>query len=544
MRLVSSAGGAIAFEVTVPGAGMVPAPGGTVRLVIDGYGTFSPPGAVELPGRTFRVAIPPSGEPRVSWAVLEEERLGPLNLFRVPGERLIGGEDGIPITEQYYPPDPWASGGGLPLVEALAASFMGRQRILPIRINPLIIDAGGARLVRKLSVTVSFGTAGARSGTDVIGEAPLAGAWKRLYDDLLVNPVDVPRFRKPLDRAPAFAATTEAGKRLKIRIPETGIYLIRADSLIAAGLSAGLSTGELALKKYYYDETRPDLARTVDVPVLFVEGEGTAPGVFDGSDLLYFYALGLKDDAEALDTNALYAGDNVLWLEEEVAGSSMSPMPPSPPALDTLPPSFDATMKYRTDTWYMKNAVPGTFDFYYATAPLPGTSAVPFDVHHPATSGTFSLRLRLQGNDPLSVTHTISFSVRNATGTHPIGSGSFFSKEARTFTFTGLASSWLVDGRNELVVVCDADYMYLVNDFTIDYPALFVASGDRLEFAVNPLVDSAVISISGFSTNSGFLVDITNPRSPSYRSLGPTDFNSEGGGYPLVDNVDESLTAR
>ena len=141
-RLVSSAGGAITFQVTVPGAGIVPASGGTVRLVIDGYGTFSPPGAVELPGRTFRVAIPPIGEPRVSTTVIEEERLGPLNLFRVPGERFIEGENGIPITEQYYPPDPWANGGGLPLVEALPASFMGRQRILPIRINPLVIDSG------------------------------------------------------------------------------------------------------------------------------------------------------------------------------------------------------------------------------------------------------------------------------------------------------------------------------------------------------------------------------------------------------------------
>jgi len=542
-RLVSSAGGAITFEVTVPGAGIVPASGGTVRLVIDGYGTFSPPGAVELPGRTFRVAIPPFGEPRVSTTVLEEERLGPLNLFRVPGERFIEGENGIPITEQYYPPDPWANGGGLPLVEAFPASFMGRQRILPIRINPIVLDAGGARFVRKLSVTVSFGSAGALSRTDVLGEAPLGGAWKRLYDELLVNPGDAPRFRKPLDQALRFAAAAEVGKKLKIRIPETGIYFMRADSLIAAGLSAGLATGELALKKHYYDETRPDLARTVDVPVFFVEGAGTAPGVFDGSDLLYFYSFGLKDDAEALDTNALYAADNVLWLEEEVAGSLMPLIPPALPSADTLR-QFTATMKYRTDTWYMKNAVPGTFDFYYAKGPVVTGSAVPFELNHPASPGTFSLTFRLQGNDPLGVTHIVSFSVRNATGTHPIGTGSFFSKEARTYTFTGLSSSWLVDGQNELVVTCDADYKYLINDFAINYSALFVASGDRLEFAVGPLIDPWAIPISGFSTNSGFLVDVTNPRSPSYRALGPSDFVSAGSGYRLVIDLDESYATR
>ncbi len=543
-RLVSSAGSAVTFEVTVPSAGMVPAAGGAFRLAIEGYGTFSPPGAVELPGRTFRVAIPRYGEPRVSVTVLEEERLGPLNLVRVPGERFIEGENGVPVTERYFPPDPWANGGGLPLYEALPASFMGRQRVLPIRINPLVLDAGGARLVRRLSVTVSFGTAGELSRADALGQAPLSGAWKRLYGELLVNPGDAARFRKPLDPTRAVAAAAEAGKKLKIRIPETGVYHMRADSLIAAGLSAGLATGELALRKYYYDETEPDLLRTVEVPVFFVEDAGTAPGVFDGSDRLYFYALGLKDDAEALDANALFAADNVLWLEEEAAGSIMPLIPPAPPNPGDTLRQFTATMKYRSDTWYMKNAVPGTFDFYYARGPVVRESAAPFELRRPAPTGTFSLTFRLQGNDPLSASHTVSFSVRNSAGTHLLGTGNFFSKEARTYTFTGLQSSWLVDGQNELVVSCDADYKYLVNDFTVSYPALFVASGDRLEFEVVPLYEFAAVAVSGFTTNSGFLVEITNPRSPSYRALGPSDFISSPGGYRLVVDFNESLSSR
>jgi hypothetical protein len=548
-KLVSSAAGAVTFEVTVPGGVTVPAQGGAVRLVIDGYGTFSPPGAVELPGRAFRVAVPKSGEPRVSWTVLEEERLGPLNLARVAAERLIEGENGIPISEQYYPSDPWAGGGGPALVEALPATFMGRQRVLPVRVNPLILDAGGARLVRRLAITVSFGASGAAPAPNLLGEAPLSGSWKRLYEELLVNPEDVSRFRKPLEPVPArtFSARSQAGKKLKIRIPDTGIYYMRADSLIAAGLSAGLATGEIALKKYYYDATKPDLVRTVDVPAFYVEGAGTAPGVFDGSDRIYFYSLGLKDDAEANDTNALYAADNVLWLEEESAGAIMPAMPQPPPsALDTVR-SFTATMKYRTDTWYMKNAVPGTFDFYYATGPLAKSASVPFTLHHPAAGGTFSLTFRLQGNDPLGVTHTVAFSLRNGTGTYPIGNGSFFSKEAKTFTFSGpgLSSSWLVDGQNEIVIACDADYMYLVNDFTVTYTALCIADANRLEFSAEaPVIDPKAIPIRGFTTNSGYLVEITDPRSASYRVLGPSDFLSEGGGYRLVLRIDESLVTR
>lgn len=543
-RLVSSTAGAVTFEVVVPGPALVPGPGGTVRVALEGYGTFSPPGAVELPGTTFRVAVPPGGEPRVSWTVLEEELLGSLNLVRVPGERLIEGANGVPSSERYYPPDPWASGGAPALVEVRPASFMGRQRVLPVRVNPLVVDAGGARLVRKLTVTVSFGAPSAPAGAEAFGEAPLSGAWKRLYGELLVNPGDVERLRKPLDRVPRLSAAAAAGKRLKLRIPDTGVYYMRADSLIAGGLSTGLSTGEIALRQRYYDESQPDLERTVEVPVFVVDEAGTAPGVFDGSDRIFFCALGIKDDADARDTNALFAADDVVWLDEEVAGSIMPVVPPPPPgATDTLR-QFTATMKYRTDTWYMKNAVPGTFDFYYATKPLVRDAAVPFALNHPASTGTFSITVRLQGNDPLSASHTVSFSVRNSTGTHLLGSGGFYSKEARTYTYTGLPVSWLVDGQNELVIVCDADYMYLVNDFTVTYAAGLVASGDALEFTVNPVVDYTVIPISGFTTNSGFLVDITNPRSPSYRVLGPSDFAPAGGGYRLVITVSESMTAR
>jgi len=547
VRLVSSAGSAVSFEITIPGATIAPAAGGAVRVVIDGFGTFSPPGAVELPGRAFRVAVPQFGDPRVSATVLEEERIGPLNLARVPGERLVEGENGIAVTERYYPPDPWANGGGPPLVEAAAASFMGRQRVLAVRINPLIIDASGARLVRKLSVTVSFGREGAVAGVEDLPAAPASPAWKRLYDELLVNPGDVPRLRKPLDRLQATAAPGEFGKKLKLRIPETGLFSIRADSLIAAGLSTGLSTGEIALEKYYYDATEPDLVRKVGVPVLVVESASTAPGVFDGGDRIFFYALGIKDDAQALDADALYTDDNVLWLEEEVAGDLMDQSPPPPATASITLGEFTATMKYRKDTWYMKNAVPRTFDFYYAMSPVARNAAVPFTVHHPAADGVFSLSLRFQGSDATGASHSVSFSVRNSTGTHPIGSGGFWGKEIKTFSFSGLPTSSLVDGQNDLVIVCDADYKYLINDFTIDYTALFVGSGDALEFAVDPVDEldgPAAIEIAGFTVNSGHLIDITNPQSPLYWTLAPADFIAEGGGYRLALKIERTLTTR
>jgi hypothetical protein len=544
VRLVSSLSRSISFEVDVPEARIVPVEGGLVRVVIDGYGTFSPPGAIELPGRAFRVAVPPGGEPTVSATVLEEEGLGALNLARVAAERLVEGEDGIAVSERYYPEDPWRGGGGFPIVEAHGASFMGRQRVLAVRVNPLVLDGRGARLARRILVTVSIPGAAAPSGASQAPGPPVSGPWQRLYDDLLVNPGDASRFTKPLEPVRAVMAPMEAGKKLKIRIPDTGLYAVRADSLIAAGLSAGLSTGEIALKKYYYDATKPDLVRTVDVPLLIAEAPGGAPGILDGGDTIIFYGLGIKDDAAAGDADALYTNDNVFWLEEESAGALMGQSPSPPPSASSTLDEFVATMKYRTDVWYMKNAVPGTFDFYFAKPPDVKESSVVFIVHHPLPDGAFSLSLRLQGDDALHGTHSISFSLRNAGGTHPIGSGSFLGKEAKTFSFAGLPSAWLVDGQNELVFVCDTDYKYLVNDFTIDYSALFASHDNRLEFVVNAIGAPAAVNITGFTANGGWLIDITNPWSPAYRALSAQDFTAAGGTYTLSIKFSPSASAR
>jgi hypothetical protein len=543
VSLVSSSSGAVSFEIAVPEAKIVSAAGGTVRVLIDGYGTFSPAGAVELPGRAFRIAVPAIGEPRVTATVLEEERIGVLNLARVSAERFIEGESGIPITERYYPPDPWTDGGGLELVETGKPSFMGRQRVLPIRVNPLIVDATGARLVRRLAVTVSFGSSGATS-TRALSEEPVSGAWHRLYDDLLINPGDVTSFRKPLERVQAVSAPGEAGKKLKISIPETGIYAIRADSLIAAGLSTGEEARSISLKKYYYDEASSDLLTKVNVPILVVEGASGSQGIFDGDDQIIFYALGIKDDSLALDTDALYTNNNVLWLEEEVAADTMDQEPPPPTAEGADITRFVATMMYRHDAYYYKNAVPGTFDFYYAKGLVTMVSSVTFTLHSPASDGTFSLSLRLQGNDSDGGSHTISFYVRNSTGTHEIGSGSFKGKAAKRFSFSGLASSWLADGGNELLISTDQDYVYLINDFTINYTALFVADGDALEFAVGSLSEPGSIEITGFTVNAGWLIDITDPSSPTYRTLAATDFEADGSEYKLELKIDESASAR
>jgi hypothetical protein len=544
VRLTSSGGGTITFEVIVPPAKIIPAEGGRVRVLIDGYGTFSPPGAFELPGKTFRVAIPSDGVPRVAATIIEEENLGQLLLARVPAERLIKGENDVPVTEQYYPPDPWTEGGAPDLWVAGEPSFMGRERVLPIRVNPLIVGAGGARLVRKLSISVAIsGRAG--SAADLAPAAPLSGVWKRLYDDLLVNPGDVSRFRKPLVRVQGAPMAPQAVRRLKLRVPETGLYAIRADSLIAAGLSTGLSIGEIALKKIYFDDTAVDLERRVDVPILVVEDPTSAPGVFDGKDLLVFYALGIKDDSEALDPEAAYTDDNVVWLEEQVAGALMPPgqLTEQVSGVTTVTQS-ESVVKSRKDTFYMRNVSAGDTDFYFITGPNPREVALPFVLHTPASSGTFSLVARIKGNNRTGLTPTLTFSVRNSGGTHQVGSGMFSGMQTKTFEFTGSPVAWLADGQNELVITCATDYEYLLNDFTVTYERACRAFENMFELDLKPSADVQRVEISGFSVNHGALLEVTDPRAPSYEELSADDFAPDGSGFKLSLNIEAMAERR
>ncbi len=545
-RLVSSGRGSLTFEIAIPSPRIERAEDGAVRVLIDGFGTFSPPGAAELPGRTYHVAIPAAGASRLSFSVLEEESLGRVALARVYGERLVEGRDGLPSSERYLPPDPWRAGDAPPLASALEPSFMGRQRVLPVRVNPLSIDERGeARLARRILLTVSFEAPRAPLGEAGAVETPLSGGWKRLYGNLLVNPADVSAYRLPLPSGLAAAAPALEGKCLKLRVPDTGLYVIRADSLIAAGLSPGLAPGEIALRKRYYDAAAPGFVRAVDVPLLVREGAGGSAGVLDGDDRLYFYALGVKDDSLAGDRDALYTGDNVLWLEEGSAGALMSSGIPLAPSYEVPVSSYRAVKLEREDTAFMKNAVPGTFDFYFRKGKDYREYAIPFDLHEPSSTGVWAITIRIQGGDGLGYDHTISFSLRNGAGTHLIGAGGFGAKEAKTFHFADLPAIWLADGQNELVVVCDADFAHLVNDFTVEHPGRFVASGNALEFTLDPAGGAAGIEIAGFTVSSGLLVEITDARHPVYRELGASDFAEDGsGGWKLALNLEESYSPR
>ena len=531
-RIIATSERSITFEIEIPRAEIVPAGDGFVRVLLDGYGSFSPPGAPGLPGRSFRVALPPEGGYQIASSVLEWESLGRIRLARVFGERLVKGKDGIPITERFMPEDPWRDGYRPDIVGTGTASFMGRQRVLPVRVNPLVIEGEGVNLARRIRITVSFtGAASIPVGAGI--KPPAAGAWDRLYRDLLVNPADVDRFRKPLDEVAVQRSTMQIGRRLKLTIPETGLFAVRADSLIDAGLSPGLSTGMISLKKYYYDESEPGLRRDVDIPLLVLEDDGGAPGILDGADRLVFYTYGLRDDVDAGDIHALYTDDNVFWLEEDVAGAVMAVGPSFAQGTGGPLPSYRAKLIEREDTMYWKNAKPGSRDFYFAIGTAPTLVSYPITLHDPAPEGTFTLVIEVQGRKASVTGDNLDFGVKNSTGTNVIGTRTIRSKDRFTYNFDPKPMDWIVDGENELVIFCTRDYVYLVDDYRLEYEALYVARENILEFDVDAGAVDRAVEITGFTANSGTLIEITDPWSPVHYELTPDNFLGGSPPYTL-----------
>ena len=531
-RLLSSTGRSISFEVIVPAAELVTLEGGLVRVRIDGYGTFSPPGAYELPGNSFRVAVPPAGEPRVTFSVLETEQLGRFGLARVYGERFAEDDDGMLRTDRFMPSDPWPQGYIPPVVSAGRTAFMGRQRVLAVRVNPLLLRGEEVSIARRILVNVDFGGE-QPSGAGGLKGPEVSGAWDRLYSDLLVNPSDVELLKRPLVERSLPRTALQAGARLKLYIPETGLYAVRADSLIDAGLSQGLATDMIALKKYYFDDSEPTLRREVDIPTLVIEDGFGATGIFDGGDMIVFHALGIKDDTEAGDPTALYTHDNIIWLEEDVAGVAMTLGTPVPGGAEAPITDFLATTTMRRDIFYLKQAVPGSRDFYFITEPAANEASIPFTVHNPAASGDFTVVMKIQGIENLNTGADVTVAVRNSTGSHTLGNRAISYKQSFTYTFENNPVDWLVDGENELVIYCSESSVYVLDYISISYDALFEARGDMLEFTVEAGALDRRIDITGFSVNSGTLIEITDPSNPVHYDLTSDLFSAPPAPYTL-----------
>jgi len=535
---VRSSAGRITFDLIIDQPELLETGDGAVRITLEGYGTFSPPGAPELPGRIFNVAVPPEGEPSVRAAVLSRERLGNIRPALREGSRLRRGEGDIPVTETYLPGvNPWEGRGLPPVVSAGSSSFMGRVMVLPVRVNPVGMDSDGYWIAREIRVTVNF-----PESEDSSGGAP-SEKWDRIYRKVLVNPDDASKYtRKTIRPETRVSSPGQNGRSLRIRITETGFYVLEADSLNSVMDGGPLATGQFALRRYYYDESEPDLYRKRDIPMAVIKGENSSSEYFEEDDLLCFYAEGIRDDPAAGDTIAAFTGDHVVWLEENQFGEMMIEGIGIEPGGMPAASSCNSSVHVRRDTYYKKKIKAGTRDYYFVAVPGETSVSSDFFCRDVYSEGDFTMTVSLRGLNEAD-NKNLTFEIQNSKGSFEIGSGTLSGEEVRNFIFSSLPSDYLAEGDNNLVISSQtAKYPVLINCFSVQYSRILNLRNGMIEFSLESSPDS--VMITGFSSPEGYLADITGQTGHIIYDLTPEMFSTSGDEYILAVRFPQPATGR
>jgi hypothetical protein len=362
--------GVIAFEVSFedPEVDTVEIGGRLFAAVrVGGASEIAPPGAPDLPARLLLAAVADGAGVTVTAEPLGERVITTLPPLAVPRlERTDSGNGGSWRFAGLSDPDPALFRGTSPAAPAWLHSLT-RVRDLPvarIAVSPLRYDARSGRVTFAPRVRVEVRT---RGGSGAMRLTPSAGAaFEAMFEELLVNPEDAPRFRVFDDRAgragPAegdyFRST--GNPWVKIFTAARGMYRVTYEALVSAGIDAG-SLDPATVRLY----GGGGLVLDEDVDVLDLPGwmEQVAvevedsDGVFGAGDAFVFFGQGVDGWADDYGRPAdrerwlehEYTSENVYWLtwggtwNEPVRRISPRAVPPS-----TAPPlrAFDERVHY------------------------------------------------------------------------------------------------------------------------------------------------------------------------------------------------------
>jgi hypothetical protein len=141
--------------------------------------------------------------------------------------------------------------------------------------------------------------------------------------------------------------------------------------------------------------------------------------------------------------------------------------------------------------------------------------------------------MKIQGIDNLNSSVDVTVAVRNSTGTHTLGTRGISFKSTLIYNFENNPGDWLVDGENELVIYCSKIPVYVLDYVYVSCDALFEAHDGMLEFSVEASTVDRRVDITGFTVNSGTLIEITDPSNPVCYDLTSDLFSASPAPYTL-----------
>jgi len=192
MTLMKSAGSEVQVLFSVHSFGLEQQPGrpsGEVQALLPGHFLGNDPGAPNLPGSGYYIAVPDGAEVEVEITDIRKERYQDINIGPAPeipfdteaGELVYEKDSAIYGKDAFYPAEPVKT-SGIFKIRGIETVMLG---ITPFQYNPV---SGELIVIRDVRVIVRF-----EGGNGEFGEERLRSRhWDPLLNDLLINIEQLP----------------------------------------------------------------------------------------------------------------------------------------------------------------------------------------------------------------------------------------------------------------------------------------------------------------------------------------------------------------
>ncbi len=305
----------------------------------------------------------------------------------------------------------------------------------------------------------------------------------------------------------AMAADPRPANRGGVKIEVPGPGMVRLTGSDIAGTGVAINTINPDTLKVFH--------RDAEIPIIVA----SADPVFDGADVIEFYAPGIDNQ---------FTGTDVFWLYWH--GNNGKRM-----AWDSAAPDSGIAVSTFTETraleenhllWTQTPGAPAADYWFWEKLTAPQATTISFDlpglVPNPEPA---EISVYFQG------VSSTSHQARIAVNSQPLADA-VWTDAARETLITPIAAGLLKTRGNELKISSSAatgDVIY-VNRIAVAYPRRLAAAGDQLLFTLSQ-AESTPVSVTGFTRNALQVADITNPE--AVRRISHAEITEDQNGYAV-----------
>ena len=375
-----------------------------------------------------------------------------------------------------------------PLVTLQRDKQLRDQPVAEVTFNPIQSTPNGARLFTEVTIELRW------DATKHVTQRANHPTYEQIVASALANYADLDRPATQTAPAPQLTRVQMTTPTLRLGLSTSGLYQLTYADLTAAGFSVNtIDPDTLQLTN-----------RGMPIATLPI---GLNDGQFEAGDALLFFGEAYED---------IYTEQNVYWLtigSGMMVESSAETHPNATPATQ-----FATTTRFEEDTYYWNTMPDGEGEDHwfwgkrisYNSSGLDTARIMTETLPTIATTPTVTVRARLKGYTTLA--HQTNLYLNGQLIDTQAWSGQ------ENFTHTvAITGSLITAGENVFTVEAidsgaNVDQL-LVNWIEVDHAVSYQAIDNQLFF--NPPADGTYgFTVTGFTTDALYLLDITNPAQP------------------------------